>query len=677
MRKTFLLWSIITAALFAVGCGQDSGTDGKQPTPTPPTPVTPEISIKEVDVTTNSFTFEIATNVAGEFGYCYVKDGFNAPAFHEWFTMNSGEVEDKTIVTIEDLNDNTTYNLYIVLRSNEDGTYSDPKNLTFTTLDDGVDNPITIDNVTYDRVTFTINIPGDYLFQCIDKDYLEYVGQTPETYISTLGIGITSSGVQTYEWFDGGSYGDYAMRIREDSEYYVIAAISDGKHNVIGDIFVKEFKTPKKPHSDAGLKTELKEIGATSVIISTTPDASVSQYYVYVRDKAWAESTIGEYGESMLATLIKYPSAGSWILNTANEATWSGLIPETEYYCMTLIVDNMGAEALQITEFTTLSKTLPEPTADVNITAASKDPHKTLSLNIFSEDAAIIRVAFNTAADIQEQRNMGKSDNDIVRSYGYDLSGSEVEAAKTTGISLINEELWPNTEYIAIVSIKNIEHTEIIKVASFTTPKKALPARVESDLFESLLGEWEVSYELYQVNGLAVSISDYKVTIAAGADDKSAKEYRDYNRLVILGWPFNVSSSGKLIDAPYYSPAKLMDSSSYWRNYESLAYRDYGPKLFIEIGEGNTISIPSERNHYLYNWGDDGYILYFYGADYNNKMSAPVTFPVTLSDDGNTLSIGACHSGAEFDYGVYRPSVFRDYEMWAVAISDIVLKRVQ
>ena len=83
------------------------------------------------------------------------------------------------------------------------------------------------------------------------------------------------------------------------------------------------------------------------------------------------------------------------------------------------------------------------------------------------------------------------------------------------------------------------------------------------------------------------------------------------------------------------------------------------------------------NGNYLYNWGDDGYILYFYGADYNNKKSAPATFPVTLSADGNTLSIGACHSGAEFDYGVYRPSVFRDQEMWAVAISDIVLKRVK
>ena len=175
-----------------------------------------------------------------------------------------------------------------------------------------------------------------------------------------------------------------------------------------------------------------------------------------------------------------------------------------------------------------------------------------------------------------------------------------------------------------------------------------------------------------------ISNSSQPRAIAAGADDKSAKEYRDYNRMVILGWPFDVTSQGELKEIPYYSPADLLDSSSYWRNYESLAYRDYGPKIFLEIGEGDTINIPSEKNHYLYNWGSDGYVLYFFGADYNSKKSAPATFPVTLSEDGNTLTIGAHHSGAEFDYGVYRPSVFRNMaEMWSVATSDVVLKRVE
>ena len=57
-------------------------------------------------------------------------------------------------------------------------------------------------------------------------------------------------------------------------------------------------------------------------------------------------------------------------------------------------------------------------------------------------------------------------------------------------------------------------------------------------------------------------------------------------------------------------------------------------------------------------------------------MTAPATFPVTLSADGNTLTIGAMHAGAEYNYGVYRPAVFLDdYKMEACALGDIVLKR--
>ena len=104
-------------------------------------------------------------------------------------------------------------------------------------------------------------------------------------------------------------------------------------------------------------------------------------------------------------------------------------------------------------------------------------------------------------------------------------------------------------------------------------------------------------------------------------------------------------------------------------------YRDYGPKIFIEIGEGNTLSVPSSKGSYLYNWDSSG-TLNFYGCDYDNQFTAPANFPMTISADGNTLTIGAYHSGEEFGYGIYRPSVFLDdYKLKACATSDIVLTR--
>ena len=680
MRRLFNIWTLILCAFAVVGCEKtpvDDGTGtggGDKPTPG----VTPEITLEQKALDFNSFTFTVTTNVEGELGYAVVAEGNATPKIEELFALNSAEVKDTATLTVSDLNDNTSYTLVAILRAKEDGTLSEPAKLQFTTPDDGVENPIVINGVTYSTVTFTINIAGDYLFQCIDKAYLEHNGQTPESYINTMGIGIPEKGVQTYEWVDGSKYGSYDMHLREDSEYYIIAAISDGKQNVTGDIFVKPFRTPKRPVSEAGMTIELKDITSSSVTIATTPDSTVTEYYVWVESKANIEYFVSVGGsESFLNSLIKNANAGSWHLTQANEQVWEGLTPDTDYYCLVYLMDNKGNELMQKVEFRTSGKTLDAPKGEVSVTPASENPHKTLSINIYSEDATSVRVAFNTAADIQEQRNADKTDSDIARLYGIELNAEQVEAVRTTGLSLINEELWPDTEYIAVVSIKNREQTETIKCSSGTTPKKALPTRVESDLFETLQGKWLVSYDLIQVNGVNVSINDVEVTIAAGADDKSAKEYRDYNRLVILGWQFDVTAQGVLKEIPYFSPADLVESSSYWRNYESLVYRDYGPKVFLEIGEGDVITMPSEKNHYLYNWGDDGYTLYFYGADYNAKQSAPATFPVTLSEDGNTLTIGAHHSGAEFFYGVYRPSVFRDNEMWSVATSDIVLKRVK
>ena len=679
MRKLFNIWTLILCAFAVVGCEKtpvDDGTGtggGEKPTPG----VTPEITLEQKALDFNSFTFTVTTNVEGELGYAVVAEGNATPKIEELFALNSAEVKDTATLTVSDLNDNTSYTLVAILRAKEDGTLSEPAKLQFTTPDDGVENPIVINEVTYSTVTFTINIAGDYLFQCIDKAYLEHVGQTPESYINTMGIGIPEKGVQTFEWVDGSKYGSYDMHLREDSEYYIIAAISDGKQNVTGDIFVKPFRTPKRPVSEAGMTIELKDISSTSVTVSTTPDAAVTEYYVWIDSQAKVDYYIQVGGESILNSLIKDSRSGSWHLTTANEDVWSGLTPDTDYLCMVYLLDNKGNELMQKIEFRTSGKTLADPKGEVSVTPAAENPHKTLSVNLFSADAAYVKVAFNTAADIQEQRNQDKTDADIARLFGIELNAEQVEAVRTTGLSLINEELWPETEYIAVVSIKNREQTETIICSTGTTPKKALPARVESDLFETLQGKWLVSYDLIQVNGVDVSIKDAEVTIAAGADDKSAKEYRDYNRLVILGWPFDVTSQGVLKEIPYYSPADLKESSSYWRNYESLVYRDYGPKVFFEIGEGDVITMPSEKNHYLYNWGDDGYTLYFYGADYDAKQSAPATFPVTLSEDGNTLTIGAHHSGEEFFYGVYRPSVFRDNEMWSVATSDIVLKRVK
>ena len=673
MRKLNYLWALLATALFVVGCTPDN----PEPEPGPDEPVNtekPVITLTQTEVTFDSFTFEVTTTVAGELGYAVVAEGYDTPKIDELYSLNSAEVNGKATITVSDLNDNTNYTLYAVLRAGNE--QSVPKTLKFTTLDDGVVNPIVINSVTYDTISFSINIAGSYVFQCIDKAYLEYNNLTPEEYISMTGIGIASKGEITVDWVDGGTYGVYEMHVREDSDYYVIAAIADGQ-TVVGDIFVETTRTPKRPVSTAGLTTELTDITSTSVNIKTVPDSSVVDYYILVRDKAWSDSIIAGYGESMLATLVAYPSAGSWNLTGANEAVWSGLEPNTEYICHILVNDNKGAQALSLVPFTTAEANSAAPTVEASLTPASENGYCTLNLNLYSAEAASVKFAFNTKADVDAERNNGLSDSQIAEMYGMSLSAEQVKAITSTGLTLTQEDLFPEVEYVAIISVKNAEKTETLKVTAATTPAKPVPARVESNLFTSLLGEWEVSYSLVQFNNKEVSIYNAKVTIAQGADDASADYYRSHNRLVIQGWPFNVEADGTHSPMPYYSPADLKGASSYWANNPMLALRDFGPKVFLEIGEGDVVTMPSSRGEYFYNWASDG-TFYFFGADIQNGFTAPATFPVTVSADGNTITIGACQSGAEFGYGIYRPAVFRyGTEPWALATTDITLKRVK
>lgn len=672
MRKLYSLFAIFAMFLSFASCED-------QPAPGPDVPsegIQPEISIVEKAVEPNSFTFEVTTNVAGELGYCIVRSGYEAPSVDEWFSANTVSVEDKLEITVNDLSDNSEYTLYAILRAGAAG-FSNPVTHQFTTPDDGQQSPIDVINVTYSSITFAIAVPGKYLFQCIDKAYIEAVGQTPESYISTPGIGIPSSGEQTIDWVDGGVFSTYDMRVREDSDYYIIVAITDSSYNIVGDIFVESLHTPKRPESQAALQIELSDITSTSVNIKSTPDSTIEEYYILVRDKAWSDEIADNpaYGESMLAVLVKYPSAGSWHLSEANESVWAGLIPSTEYYCHVVAIDNKGAQSFERIPFTTSEATLAAPQIEAAMTPDSEMGHYKLNLQLFSAEAASAKVAFYPTADIADMRKENKSDEQIAAEHGVQLNDEQIADIRSIGHTLIMENLYPDTEYTAIISVRNGEQTETLKVTACKTLTMPIPTRVESDLFTTLLGDWTVSYSLVQYNGESVTISNAPVTIAQGVDAKSNTDYRNQNRLVITGWPFSVSASGQLQEMPFYAPSDLMESDSYWRDYPSLAYRDYGPKIFLEIAAGDVVTVPSDRSNYFYNWSYDG-TFYFFGCDLGNELIAPASFPVTVSADGNTLTIGACYSGEEFGYGVYRPSVFRGSESWAIATSDIVLKRV-
>lgn len=542
-------------------------------------------------------------------------------------------------------------------------------------------NEIEVSNVTQNSFTFKINLSGYYKFYPLAKAELSQWG-TASYYLELFGI--PDIGPKSYEWVDGSYFNSttssdqWPMSVKPDRDYIVAVAATDAAGNITGETYTYEFRTPATEQSDASVQVTTSNITSTSVQIDATPDASVSNYYIYVRDKEWYEGIISGYGEGMLATLIKYPSAGAWNETGAISEVWGGLTPKTEHYIGVLAVDATGAESLELIPFTTLAASGAAPKIEITMTPHESRGHNTIMLTIKAENATQIYYAFNTNADVKDAREAGNSDAQIAKNNGNLLSDDEVsQACGPNGLKREITDLWRSTDYACVACAVNAEKTEAGAGAITTTNPEPVPTRVESDLFETLVDEWVISYKFIDFQGNEVSIDGAIVQIVQGVDEASEEEYRSLNRLVVLDYPFQHDWETNPI--PSYLPGELMAAANYWNDDPSLAYRDYGPKFFLEIAADGSITIPTALNYNFFNWSDNE--MRFYGADYDKGQSAPATFPVTLSGGGNTLTIGAHYSNHEFGFGTYRPAIFMHIngqgdQMWNVATTDIVLTRV-
>lgn len=682
MKRLSALWSLLFCVAALVGCGGDNGEVDQ---PTPPPSEKPVLDLKEVETTFNSVTVEISSNVPAEYGLCIVREGYDAPHIDEWFLQNHGDVDGKKSVTLENLEDNTTYLVYAALRSKADGALSVPKSIKITTPDDGVTNPITVLNTTQTSITFNINLEGYYAFVVVtEAEAVKYGGL--EKYLTQFAY--RGQGPFTYEWIEGASYEGKEITLTPDMEYHILAASCDSVKNISGEIFSATCRTLPIPKADVNVTTEFSELTPTSVKIKTTPDANVSRYYIYVATTEWTEQIIAGYGETMLADLIvrHHSNMGIEPYTQTNEMLCSDLKASTDYFCLVLAMDNKDAQVLFKNKFTTLNPTEGAPVVEATITAPEQNSHNSLNINIKSELAAHVKYVFRPTADINTKRANNEDDTFIVNNYGTELSAEDVAKVASTGLTMPQTELWYNTEYTLIVSVKSREYVETVTTVKFNTSKRPVPARVESNLFTSLLGDWEVSYTYLDGYGDTATISGKIVTIAQGVDATSEQDYREQNQLVILGWPFQQDDF--IEGGTYFTPEELMAANSYWKDFPSLVYRDYGPKIFLQIGEGDVITIPTSREGYLYNDVPNGLTgavpmeqtiqLNFFGGNYEYLSSAPATFPVTLTDK-DTLVIKAYNdTTGEFGGITYRPAVLRNgTELRCVADSDIVLKRVK
>ena len=229
---------------------------------------------------------------------------------------------------------------------------------------------------------------------------------------------------------------------------------------------------------------------------------------------------------------------------------------------------------------------------------------------------------------------------------------------KYSGAQSVEQKgLKPETEYTAIVMLIDQNGNRAQLSAKQTTPAVVQSERVESELFESLLGEWSGVQTVF--DGYSdPTTSEFSVTIAQSVEDYDY-DYRANNQLVALvdGWN-NIA---------YYGIQGLIDEGI--ENPEEK----FGPKWVLDIAEGDKVTIDGEARYSVIGWLFYGDCFMVSANATSQAIDLETTLNVEVSEDGNTLTISSsvadCYPSLAYDFtGIGWMANF-------YGMSDIVLTR--
>ena len=217
--------------------------------------------------------------------------------------------------------------------------------------------------------------------------------------------------------------------------------------------------------------------------------------------------------------------------------------------------------------------------------------------------------------------------------------------------------LKAETDYTAIVMLIDNSGNRRQISASQSSAQLVQSGRVESALFESLLGEWTGTQTI--ADGYAEPITHtFNVTIASQIESYDYN-YREYNQLVAMvdGW----------CNIPYYGVDELAAEGI------EEAEDKFGVKWALNIAEGDVITMDGKARTSVIGWLFMGPCFMVSGSVDSATVNLNNDMNVVLSADGNTLTISSPMAG-------YYPSLAYDFVGFGwmgyfYGTSDIVLTR--
>ncbi len=507
-----------------------------------------------------------------------------------------------------------------------------------------------------------------------------------------------------------------------------------------------KFRTQAPDLLDGHIEIDDSGLKPNGGIIKLTPTENVAFYLAGIfTDETWEQflnalpdrnpETI-QWGLTSSMAFMSYgvvQLSGNTDLNPND--IW--LYPDTDTrYRLVLIGmgDENGYTQFYQEHFYRLPKpTLPAPTIKVKAIdtpeGEESSPYE-LWFNVKSpsQSADLVLYACDTKF-AWDKALVSSSYSDIIKQGHYFLEEEVLAVNSEEGMNIKFEGLQPGKTYgVGVLAINSEGTYSVASYAEATTAAEELPARVESDLFSALTGDWTISaeilYTIYnnetlestverEVRTTPVHIGDMTFNrdvvtqaiydnFASSQRNRMTKEQvdaelasiestfaafneqtRNYNRICCQGYDlYSIPPYYEYSSTAYISPETLFTAASKDRytyvDAAGLLY-DFGPKWYLEVDAQGNVTMPFNVATMDPTLGYSG--LYIMGVNSTNLQAMEMImrvngqtghFPVEISDDRNTMTI----KPLEIDGEKYYPHcVGLDGSCLAFIQGDITLKR--
>lgn len=475
---------------------------------------------------------------------------------------------------------------------------------------------------------------------------------------------------------------------------------------------------------ESGVDIKVTDKTPINACITITPSDEIMQYCVIIctdseleqdimplinNNEEWLRWFTGSYFAMM--TLGAQTMGGTNEIWIGGDGGWFNDTKGMAGITINVLVAGLADRNGKIQSFDTAKFTLPEvtlPKPEIEVTAIETSDPYAVSFNIKNPNWKE-----NPISEAKFACNYVREYNAILKEYSY------TSLIKEMGYSFNNadiEQINSDAGFVFTVSSRDNETTRLAVLAynwegsanspdaenskavcENTTPHANFPARVNSSLFDELVGEWEATAPMVkyvaETDSEGNATGQYKtesagnytsaVKISAGVEfpetlpqdvydlygtagfskddvDELYEEFveiatmynvrtRGFNRLLCLGYNFaDPSYMLNIVADPY----DLFTAKDYSVSQVSYMFYDFGPKWNLEIDKDGNVWLPLdiEREFPLeaFNFGLD-YTFYMLAVGQSSYLGGDVhldngkvleaRFPVEVSEDKNTLTI--------------------------------------